>query len=75
VRYERFDLDSVDIADNTTGARVDERWNPRFGVIVKRNEALSLYASYTECFLPQAGDQFSLVAPQEELRDPEIFVT
>lgn len=73
VRYERFDLTSENLITATPGARVDERWNPRFGVIVKPAEAISLYASYSESFLPQSGDQFSQVDPQEELLDPEVF--
>ncbi|MXO60856.1 TonB-dependent siderophore receptor [Altererythrobacter salegens] len=73
VRYERFDLTSEDLVTNTPGARLDERWNPRLGVIVKPSTSISLYASYSESFLPQSGDQFSLVDPQEELLDPEVF--
>jgi catecholate siderophore receptor len=73
VRYERFDLDSADLISGTPGARVDKRWNPRFGVIVKPLEAVSLYASYSESFLPQSGDQFSVLSPQNALLEPEVF--
>jgi catecholate siderophore receptor len=73
LRYERFDLTSEDLVSGTPGARVDERWNPRFGVIAKPAEAVSLYASYSESFLPQSGDQFSLIDPAEELLKPEVF--
>ncbi|MGX7896582.1 TonB-dependent receptor [Tsuneonella sp. HG222] len=73
VRYERFDLETADLVASTAGARVDERWNPRFGVIVKPSQALSLYASYSESFLPQSGDQFSLISPVQALLKPEVF--
>ena len=73
IRYERFDLESENLISGTPGARVDERWNPRFGVIVKPTDAVSLYASYSESFLPQSGDQFSLVSPQAALLEPEVF--
>ena len=73
VRYERFDLATEDLIAARPGARVDERWNPRFGVIVKPNEALSIYASYSESFLPQSGDQFSLIDAQDALLKPEVF--
>lgn len=73
VRYERFDLESENLLSGTPGARVDERWNPRLGVIVKPTEAVSLYASYSESFLPQSGDQFSVLSPREALLEPEVF--
>lgn len=73
VRYERFDIETVNLVSNTPGERVDERWNPRFGVIVKPADAVSLYASYSESFLPQSGDQFSIVSPQAALLEPEVF--
>jgi catecholate siderophore receptor len=73
VRYERFDLETANLISGVPGGRTDERWNPRFGVIVKPAEAVSLYASYSESFLPQAGDQFSILTPAQELLEPELF--
>ena len=73
VRYERFDLETANLVSGVPGGRTDERWNPRFGVIVKPAEAISLYASYSESFLPQAGDQFSILTPAQELLEPELF--
>ncbi len=56
-----------------SGARVDERVSPRFGVIVKPQENLSIYASYGESFLPSAGDQFTVLSQQAEGLEPELF--
>ena len=73
IRYDRFDLDTVDLVGGFAGSRVDEGWSPRFGIIVKPQEELSIYASYSESFLPQSGDQFSLIDPLAETLDPEGF--
>ncbi|MGI8944355.1 MAG: TonB-dependent receptor [Qipengyuania sp.] len=73
LRYDRFDLDTVDLINGTPGRRVDEKVSPRGGVIVKPNERLSLYASYAESFLPQAGDQFLILSPGESAFEPEKF--
>ncbi|NTZ43181.1 TonB-dependent siderophore receptor [Altererythrobacter sp. SALINAS58] len=73
LRWDRFDLDTVNLISGVQGDRVDERVSPRAGVIVKPVEQLSLYASYTESFLPQAGDQFLLISPGDERFEPEKF--
>lgn len=73
LRYDRFDIESTDIVANFDGARVDERVSPRLGVIVKPQENLSLYASYAESFLPQSGDQFTVLSAISESLEPELF--
>ena len=73
VRYDRFDLESSDLISGFDGARVDERWSPRFGAILKPQDNLSIYASYAESFLPQSGDQFTVLGQQDEALDPETF--
>ena len=74
LRWDRFDLDTVNLISSAPGDRVDERVSPRAGIIVKPIERLSLYASYTESFLPQAGDQFLLISPGDERFEPEKFI-
>lgn len=73
VRYDRFDLDSVNLLSGFSANRVDERWSPRFGAILKPRLNLSLYASYSQSFLPQSGDQFSVLSPTTALLQPERF--
>ncbi len=72
LRWDRFDLETTDIGGTLT-ARVDEKISPRVGLIVKPIETLSLYASYATSFLPQAGDQFFLIAPNDQAFEPEKF--
>ena len=72
LRWDRFDLYTVDI-DGDVGARVDEEFSPRLGLIVKPTRDLSIYASYSESFLPQAGDQFFLISEGDAQLEPEKF--
>ena len=73
LRWDRFDLDTVNVNNGEIGSRVDEKVSPRFGVIVKPNPQLSFYATYSESFLPQAGDQFILLSPGDSAFEPEKF--
>ena len=73
LRWDRFDLQTVEALTSTRGDRVDEKFSPRFGVVIKPASAISLYASYTESFLPQAGDQFFLLSPGDAAFEPEKF--
>ena len=73
VRFDRFDLDTLDVLDNVEGDRVDEKFSPRFGVVLKPSETLSFYGSYTQSFLPQAGDQFLILEPTDAAFRPEKF--
>ena len=73
VRWDRFDLDTANLIEDETADRVDEKFSPRFGLIVKPSPDLSLYASYSESFLPQAGDQFFILSQEEAQFEPEKF--
>ena len=73
LRFDRFDLDTVDLVNSVNGSRVDEQVSPRVGVIFKPIENLSLYGAYSESFLPQAGDQFVLLSPGDAAFEPEQF--
>ncbi|MBX7539832.1 TonB-dependent receptor [Qipengyuania sphaerica] len=72
LRWDRFDLETRDI-NAVAGNRIDEEFSPRAGLIVKPTPDLSIYASYAESFLPQAGDQFFLVSPGNAQFAPEKF--
>jgi len=73
LRWDRFDLDTRDLIGGTPGGRVDEKVSPRLGLIVKPVTGLSLYASFAESFLPQAGDQFLILSPGDSEFEPEKF--
>lgn len=73
LRYDRFDLTSTDRQSLTTNTRVDETVSPRAGIVIKPQDALSLYASYSTSFLPQSGDQFTSLSDGDAVLDPEKF--
>jgi catecholate siderophore receptor len=77
LRFDRFKLKVDDFRSAPLGgkfSRNDNLWSPRLGVIVKPNDQLSLYASYSRSFLPQSGDQFSGLTIDTEGLKPEKFV-
>lgn len=74
VRYDRFEIEGVDIADNNRAfGRTDEKWSPRVGVVVKPLPNASLYASFSRSFLPRSGDQFLTLSATNQNLAPEEF--
>ena len=74
LRYDRFEIEGVDIQDdNRLFGRTDAKWSPRFGVILKPREEMSIYASYSRSFLPRSGDQFLALSTSDEDLAPERF--
>lgn len=73
LRYDEFDLESLDIVTEFAGARKDTAVSPRFGLILKPDEKLSLYTSYGESFLPASGNQFTVLNQGSVLLEPENF--
>lgn len=80
VRYDSFDIDVLDIIEQNDGDatdgdfdRKDSGVTPRFGFIYKPVENVSVYASYSETFLPQSGDQFLTLNLDSESTRPQFF--
>jgi len=73
VRYDRFEISGTDFVANRDFGRTDEKVSPRFGLIVKPQPDISLYASYSRSFLPRSGDQFTSLTPASEALEPERF--
>jgi catecholate siderophore receptor len=61
-RYDKFDIKVADIKKDSSGnssvARVDTEFSPRFGLIYKPQNNVSVYYSYSESFAPSSGEQF-----------------
>lgn len=73
LRYDNF---KVDFRNNRTGATFsseDDLWSPRVGLVYKPVEALSLYASYSNTYVPRAGEQLSSLSLTNQALDPEEF--
>ena len=73
LRYDSFDMD---FRNHRTGERIrtsDDPVSPRGGIIYKPAEQVSLYASYSQSFVPRAGSQLSSLTPVNAAFDPEEF--
>lgn len=79
LRFDRFDvavLDrraALDPGDTGRRGRVDEEVSSRLGFIYKPAENVSIYAGYSETFLPSAGDQFLTLTTTSEDLQPQVF--
>jgi catecholate siderophore receptor len=77
LRYDRIDF-AVDILDEkgdltAKRSQVDEKITPRLGFVYKPEENVSLYASYSESFLPKSGGQYASVKDALDHVDPDEF--
>ncbi len=72
-RYDRFEIDVFDVKAAESRSRTDENVSPRLGLIYKPRENVSLYASYSETFLPRSGEQFATIDDQSRALDPDEF--
>lgn len=73
LRYDDFRITSTNRANGFAAARSDGKWSPRAGLIIKPRENVSLYASYAKSFLPQSGDQFTVLDATTASLAPEEF--
>ncbi|RJT25790.1 TonB-dependent siderophore receptor [Chakrabartia godavariana] len=75
LRYDRFDIAGTDFIPNPDRAfgRVDEKVSPRLGLILKPQENMSVYTSYSQSFLPRSGDQFLALSTTQQNLAPEKF--
>ncbi len=73
IRYDYFDLTYNNNRTGDSLRRIDRLASPRFGVVVKPVERLSLYGSYSVSFLPSSGDQFASLTTVTQQVKPEQF--
>ncbi len=79
LRYDVFDIDVTDFiaagGEDSDGrfSREDTEVTPRLGFIYKPAENVSIYASYSETFLPRSGDQFLTLDLTTESTRPQYF--
>lgn len=72
-RFDRFDIDVFNVPANERRSRTDEEISPRGGLIYKPFEEISIYASYSESFLPRSGEQFANINGAANQLDPNTF--
>ena len=72
-RFDSFDIEVFNVPANETRSRKDEEFSPRLGLIIKPQENLSIYASYSESFLPRSGEQFANINGNNNALAPDMF--
>ena len=72
-RFDSFDIDVFNVKDDDKRSRKDEEVSPRAGIIFKPVENVSIYASYSESFLPRSGEQYANINGDNDQLDPDIF--
>ncbi|MEM6796212.1 MAG: TonB-dependent siderophore receptor, partial [Acidobacteriota bacterium] len=72
-RFDSFDIDVFNVPANDRRTRKDEEVSPRLGLVYKPQENVSLYASYSESFLPRSGEQFANINGNNNRLDPNTF--
>ena len=72
-RLDNFDITVTDVKKSQDQSRKDDMFSPRFGVIYKPVDNMSLYVSYSESFLPRSGEQYKKLASKEAALDPDVF--
>lgn len=76
VRYDLFEVDFV--KRNGAGANINTRdglLSPRFGLIYKPMEPVSIYTSFSQAFVPRAGEQLTSLNVTSAALKPEKFTT
>ncbi|TXI17882.1 MAG: TonB-dependent siderophore receptor [Nitrosomonas sp.] len=76
VRYDLFEVDFRQKNGPRDHLKTkDDLIAPRFGLIYKPIEPISFYASYSQAFVPRAGDQLTALNVTIETLKPEKFTT
>ena len=78
LRYDRFNVDYRNLMPTAAGANgqidvTDTPVSPRFGLIYKPVEPVSIYASYSKAFAPRAGEHLASLTVTNAALDPEEF--
>ncbi len=84
VRFDSFEITVDNIAtfietgQSDITSRTDEQFSPRLGFVLKPQENISFYGSFSESFLPRSGEQFADLpddpaTPDDDTLDPNTF--
>lgn len=73
VRFDSFDIKVFNAPADERRSRKDEEVTPRVGLVFKPLEAISIYGSFSESFLPRSGEQFANINGNNNQLDPNTF--
>ena len=72
-RFDQFEIDVFNVPVDDSRSKQDEEVSPRLGLVLKPMENMSLYASYSESFLPRSGEQFANINGSKGQLDADTF--
>ena len=72
-RFDQFEIDVFNVPADDSRSKRDEEVSPRLGVVLKPMKNMSLYASYSESFLPRSGEQFANINGSIGQLDADTF--
>ncbi|HBL21367.1 MAG TPA: TonB-dependent siderophore receptor [Alteromonas mediterranea] len=72
-RFDSFDIEVFNVKAAETRSRKDEEVSPRAGLVYKPQENISIYASYSESFLPRSGEQYANINGDADALGPDTF--
>lgn len=76
VRFDSFDITVnnietlIDTGLEDILTRTDTNFSPRLGFVLKPQDDISIYGSFSETFLPRSGEQFTDINPPDDALDP-----
>lgn len=73
LRYENFNMDFTNNRNGERFSATDNRVSPRIGLVYKPVEPVSIYASYSNSYLPRAGEQLASLTLANSALRPEEF--
>ncbi len=73
-RHDKFEVDHTNRLTGDHISVTDNLLSPRAGLIFKPIENLSFYTSYSQTYVPRAGDQLIDLTPANSSFDPEKFI-
>jgi catecholate siderophore receptor len=71
LRYDNFEIDLLNKRDGQSFKRTDNLISPRVGIVLKPQDSVSIYTSYSVSYLPSAGDQFNSLSASSQTLKPE----
>ncbi len=74
-RYDEMELTVRDTRTTSGGTTINDRniFSPRAGITYKPQENISLFAAYSESYLPKAGEQYKKQSDAQADTDPDTF--
>lgn len=72
-RFDQFEIDVFNVPADDSRSKRDEEVSPRMGLVLKPMANMSLYASYSESFLPRSGEQFANINGSKGQLDADTF--